>query len=68
MNLESRVNKLERNAGGGVRFVMDIPPKMTREEWMEYAHARRDDPSFFTVMLDGKTTDGGGLYELNQQS
>jgi len=55
MNLQNRVEKLEQQAGAenGVRFVVEVPPKMTREEWAEYVRERTaHDPNFFTVNLN----------------
>jgi hypothetical protein len=55
MNLTNRVEKLEQQSGvtNGVRFVAKYPPKMSREEWTQYARERRNDPNFFTVNLTG---------------
>jgi hypothetical protein len=38
VSIKTRIESLEEKAAyEGVKFVVHIPPKMTREEWTEYA-------------------------------
>ena len=66
MNLQNRVEKLERDAGQGpdgrVTFRVIVPPKMTREEWERRCResAQRGEP-FFTVRLNSAEDESDGL-------
>ncbi len=66
MNIKSKVERLEQRAGApsGVRFVVCIPPQMTREEWTEYARAFTARGGF-TLNLDNA---GAFEDEPNKQS
>lgn len=64
MNLQNRVEKLEQQTGAstGVKFVVVIPPRMTREEWAE--HAREfTERGGFTVNLKAAEVTGDEFTE-----
>lgn len=58
VNLQSRVERLERaqisNDAGRVRFIVRVPPKISREEWQRQAREfGRVGGRVFTVDMDG---------------
>jgi hypothetical protein len=64
MNLQSRVERLERAQIGAdegrVRFIVRVPPKMSREEWQQKCRelGGGGDRLHFTIDLDG-----AGVFE-----
>ena len=74
MNLQSRVERLERAQigadAGRVRFIVRVPPKMSREEWQQKCRelGRVGDRLHFTIDLDGAGSSRRGPREHQGQT
>lgn len=69
MNIGRRLERLEaearpKGAGAGVRFVVIVPPKMSREEWARCYPP----PGAFTLKLDNAGAFGGADDEPSGES
>ena len=59
MRLEGRLKRIEQQTGaaGAFRFVIIVPPKLTREEWAEHAREMTERGGF-TLNLDAAAVFG----------